>query len=71
MRRIKALVLGALLVATSTASMAGGGCLAGRYTYFDDEGQVVGGETVGCPSNSAWGTRTGNSTFAAGCAAES
>ena len=71
MQIARTVFLGAVLVAASSASMAGGGCLAGRYTYFDEAGQVVGGETVGCPSYSGWGEKTGDYEFAAGCAAES
>lgn len=56
-----------LLAMASSASMAGGGCLAGAYQYFNDDGQLVGERTVGCNPNSAWGEQTENSSFRAGC----
>ena len=61
----------AALVAVSGVTSAGG-CLQGTWTYYSDEGAVVGGETVGCGADDgAWGTRTSNKTFSQGCAASS
>ena len=61
----------AALVAVSGVTSAGG-CLQGTWTYYSDEGAVVGGETVGCGADDgAWGSRTGNKTFSQGCAASS
>jgi hypothetical protein len=75
MRSIKAAVCGLLLVAASSVSMAqsGGGCLAGRYTYFDADGNVVGSATMGCPAGQSysWGEVTDEAVFSPGCLAAS
>lgn len=60
----------AILVLTSGLALAGGGCLAGRYQYFNDQGALVGAETVGCANSSSWGVQTSNRQFVAGCGTE-
>lgn len=71
MRRKIWLLAGLMLAMVSGGSMAGGGCLAGTYQYFSDDGQLVGERTVGCTPNSAWGSQTENSVFRAGCGVSS
>jgi hypothetical protein len=67
MRKTKALVLGVILVAASSASTAGG-CLQGTWTYYDDDGSFVGYETVGCGADDGvYGQVTDNKTFSQGC----
>lgn len=66
MRSVKLILMGVLMVAASSVSMAGG-CLAGTYQYFSDDGQLVGEATVGCNPNSSWGAQTDNAVFHAGC----
>lgn len=71
MRRTIWLLAGMVLALASSASMAGGGCLAGAYQYYSDDGQLVGEQTVGCTPNSAWGEQTDNAVFRAGCGVSS
>lgn len=67
MRNKKALVLGAILVAASF-NAAGGGCLQGTWSYYDDDGIFVGYETVGCGADDGvYGQVTDNRTFSQGC----
>lgn len=69
MRRIKLLLTGAVLMLASSVSMAGGGgCLQGTWTYFDDQGDYVGSQTVGCgDADGTWGQVTDNRSFSQGC----
>ena len=72
MRRKLWMLAGLVLAMASSASMAGGGgCLAGAYQYYNDDGQLVGEQTVGCTPNSAWGAQTGNAVFRPGCGVSS
>lgn len=71
MRLTRVLVAAAVLVMASGMSMAGGGCLAGTYSYYSDDGELVGEATVGCNPNSSWGSRTDNAVFNAGCGVSS
>ena len=51
MRRKLWLLAGLVLAMASSASMAGGGgCLAGAYQYYNDDGQLVGEQTAGSAS---------------------
>jgi len=70
MRRTRLLILAAILLAASSAAN-GGGCLAGTYSYFNDDGQLVGSATVGCNPNSSWGEVTDDAVFSPGCNASS
>lgn len=71
--RLKTLLIVALAFAASSASAqsGGGGCLAGTYSYFDQDGQLVGSATVGCNPNSSWGVVTDDAVFSPGCYAAS
>ena len=67
MRKMKALVLGAILATVSSATTAGG-CLQGTWTYYDDDGNFVGYETVGCGvGDGVYGQVTDNKSFSQGC----
>jgi hypothetical protein len=71
MRRTKLVLMGVLIALASSASMAGGGCLAGTYSYYNDDGELVGAATVGCNPNTGWGQQTDNAVFHPGCYASS
>src|SRR3546814_15887127 len=72
MRRKLWMLAGLVLAMASSASMAGGGgCLAGAYQYYNDDGQLVGAQTVSCNPNSAWGSQTGTAVFRTGCGVSS
>src|SRR3546814_11237070 len=72
MRRKLWMLAGLVLAMASSASMAGGGgCLAGAYQYYNDDGQLVGEQTAGCNPNSACSAQTGNAGFRPGCAVSS
>ena len=67
MRKMKALVMGVILATVSSATTAGG-CLQGTWTYYDDDGNFVGYETVGCGADDGiYGQVTNNKTFSQGC----
>jgi len=71
MRRTRIFALALALIVVSGATSAGG-CLQGTYHYFNDSGQLVGEETLGCgEADGAWGTPTANKTFTQGCASSS
>lgn len=71
MRLTGILAAAAVLLLASGMSIAGGGCLAGTYSYYSDDGDLVGEATVGCSPNSSWGSRTDNAVFHAGCGVSS
>ena len=71
MRLARISLAAAVLMLASSMSMAGGGCLAGTYSYYTDDGDLVGEATVGCNPNSSWGLRTDNAVFHAGCGVSS
>jgi len=71
MRRTRIFAVALALVVASGVTSAGG-CLQGTFHYFNDAGQQVGGETMGCGADDGfWGVRTANKTFTQGCASES
>lgn len=70
MRKFKLILAGVALMLVSSGSMAGGGCLAGTYHYYED-GELVGEQTVGCNPNSGWGMQTADAVFTAGCGVSS
>lgn len=57
----------ALASIVSGAALAGGGCLAGHYKYFSDDGALVGAASVGCASSWSWGVPTDNAVFVPSC----
>lgn len=66
-RRIGLYALLALTLASGAA--IAGGCLQGTWNYYDANGRLVGGQTVGCAElDGTWGRVTANSTFSQGCA---
>ncbi len=68
MRRTRIfLAASALALIVSGAALAGGGCLAGHYKYYSDEGALVGAATVGCANSWSWGVPTDNAVFVPTC----
>lgn len=54
-----------------SGAVIAGGCLQGSWHYFDSQGRMVGGQTVGCGAqDGAWGQVTANKSFTQGCSSD-
>ncbi len=72
MKRRNSLCLGLAAAALLVSGVAfAGGCLQGTWHYYDSQGRLVGGQTVGCGAmDGAWGKATANKTFSQGCSSD-
>jgi hypothetical protein len=66
----RAMLMCALVASMLVSGVAiADGCLQGTWHYFDANGRLVGGQTVGCGElDGSWGAVTANKTFSQGCA---
>ena len=69
MRRTKILIAGLGVSLLLAASFAATASWQGTWSYYSDEGVLVGQWTAGCgAADGRWGQVTDNRSFAQGCA---